>query len=93
MSEREPAEAIALRALTWLMEQPQEFSAFQVASGIVVNDLVALIRTESFLVSVLDFLLEADTRVIAFCQNEGLAYEAPLKARMRLAGPPGAHWT
>lgn len=93
MSEREPAQTLALRALTWMMEQPEEFSAFQAASGIGPQDFARMLGAESFLVSVLDFVLEADARVIAFCQHEGLAYDAPMQARVRLAGPAGAHWT
>lgn len=93
MNRQESAEALALRALTWLMAQPEELGAFLAASGAATDDLAALAQSAAFLGAVLDFLLEQDARVIAFCDSEGLAYTAPMAARMALPGGQQTHWT
>ena len=47
----------------------------------------------AFLGAVLDFLLEADRRVIAFCDSAALPYTAPMQARAALPGGREWHWT
>lgn len=93
VNERDYAETIALRALTWLVAQPEEFSAFQAASGATPSDLASLAQSPTFLGAVLDFVLEADARVMAFCDAHGMVYDAPMRARAVLAGPAGMNWT
>ncbi len=93
VNEQDSAETLALKALTWLIAQPEEFSAFQMASGANPSDLASLAQAPSFLGAVLDFVLESDARVMAFCEAHAIGYDAPMRARAVLAGPAGMNWT
>jgi hypothetical protein len=93
MNRQESAETLALKVLTWLVTQPEELGAFMAASGASVGDLATLAGNAGFLGALLDFLLEQDARVIAFCDSEGIAYDAPMAARMALPGGQQTHWT
>jgi hypothetical protein len=46
-----------------------------------------------FQVAVLDFLLQDDAWVIAFCDGEGHPYTAPQAARQALPGGAETYWT
>lgn len=63
------------------------------ASGASVGDLATLAGDAGFLGALLDFLLEQDARVIAFCDSETLPYAAPMQARLALPGGQLTHWT
>lgn len=93
MSRQELAETLALKALTWLVAQPDEMAVFLNASGISGDDLASLAVNPGFLGGLLDFVLEQDARVIAFCDSEGLDYTAPSEARAALPGGQRWHWT
>lgn len=92
-SEQDSAETLALQALSWLITQPEEFSAFQAASGANPADMASLAQSPAFLGAVLDFVLEADARVMAFCDAHGKRYDAPMQAKAVLAGPAAMNWT
>ncbi len=93
MNRQESAETLALQALTWLSSQPEEFGAFLNASGASISDLPALAASSGFLGAVLDFMLESDKRVIAFCDAGSLPYTAPMHARVALPGGQNVNWT
>ncbi len=93
MNRQESAESLALQALTWLLGQPDVIGAFLNASGAAQGDLAALAREPVFLGAVLDFLTEDDARVMAFCDQAGLPYIAPMQARLSLPGAQHTHWT
>ncbi len=93
MNRQESAESLALQALTWLLGQPEVIGAFLNASGAAQGDLAALAREPVFLGAVLDFLTEDDARVMAFCDQAGLPYTAPMQARLSLPGAQHTHWT
>lgn len=93
MNRQESAETLALQALTWLATQPEELGAFLNASGASISDLAALAGNPGFLGALLDFMLESDARVMAFCDAEGLPYTAPMHARSALPGGQNVNWT
>jgi len=93
MNRQESAETLALQALTWLLGQQDVIGAFLNASGAAQGDLAALAREPVFLGAVLDFLTEDDARVMAFCDQAGLPYTAPMRARLSLPGAQHTHWT
>lgn len=93
MTQQESAETLGLQALTWLIGQPEDLGAFMAASGASGADLAGLAGDPAFLGAVLDFLLEADARVMAFCDAAGLPYTAPMQARLALPGGREWHWT
>ena len=93
MFRQESAEALALQALTWLLGNDDLLPAFLAASGASTADLATMAGQPAFLGSVLDFLLQDDAWVIAFCQSANLPYAAPMQARTMLPGGEVMHWT
>lgn len=93
MNRQESAEAMALQALSWLLGQDDLIGAFLNASGAAQGDLAQLAGQPVFLGAVLDFLTEDDARVMAFCDQAGLPYMAPMQARLALPGGQHTHWT
>jgi hypothetical protein len=93
MNAQEAAEAIALRALVWMLDDDDRRGAFIAATGVAAADLAAGARDPAFLGAVLDFLLSDEARVIAFCTDENLTFEVPMRARAALPGGDVPHWT
>ena len=89
----EAAEALALRALVWTLDDDDRRGAFMATTGAAPADLAAGARDPAFLGAVLDFLLSDEARVIAFCTAENVAFDAPLRARAGLPGGDVPHWT
>ncbi len=90
---QDQAEALALRALAWLLREDDLRGAFLDASGLVPSDLRHRAGEPEVLLAVVDFLLMDDRRVIAFCDAAGLPYTALQAARMALPGGADHHWT
>ncbi|MGQ0565524.1 MAG: DUF3572 domain-containing protein [Gemmobacter sp.] len=93
MTAREAAETLALQALVWILADDDRRQAFLAATGAQPGDLAAGARDPGFLGAVLDFVLSDEARVIAFCEAEGLAFDAPMRARAGLPGGEVPHWT
>ena len=93
MDGQEAAEALALRALVWMLDDDDRRSAFLSSTGAAPADLAAGAVDPAFLGAVLDFLLADEARVIAFCTDENLAFDRPMRARMALPGGDLPHWT
>jgi hypothetical protein len=91
--QREAAETVGVQALGWLAGNDELLPVFLGSTGASLDDLRAGAGEPAFLGSVLDFLLMDDAWVVAFCDAEGLAYDAPLRARAALPGGAEAHWT
>lgn len=87
------AEMLALRALQWLATTDDLLSVFMGSSGLDEGSLKQGASDPGLLASVLDFLMMDDAWVIRFCDDNGLAYEEPAKARMALPGGEQVHWT
>lgn len=93
MKSRQSAEVLALQALAWLAGSEILLPRFLGATGAGVADLRERASDPAFLAAVLDFLLQDDAWIVAFCDSEGLPYEAPLVARRSLPGGEPVHWT
>lgn len=93
MNQRESAEITALKALSWLFDQQDLVGLFLNATGADQQHLSRLAADPAFLGGVLDFLMEEDARVIAFCDAHALPYTAPMQARAALPGGQQWHWT
>jgi len=93
MHGQEAAEAIALRALVWTLGDDDRRAAFMAATGAQPADLASGALDPVFLGAVLDFLLSDEPRVVAFCKDENLAFDAPMRARAALPGGDVPHWT
>lgn len=87
------AQVLALRALGWMGAQDEILSGFLGASGMDVDTLKQSAGHPETLLAILDYLLSEDAWVRDFCQDEGVAPEAPMMARAALPGGSEMHWT
>lgn len=89
----EQAETIALQALGWLAAQEELFFTFLAATGADGADIAKAATNPEFLGSVIDFLMNEDQWIIAFCDQAELPYDSPMQARAALPGGQQIHWT
>jgi hypothetical protein len=89
----EAAQVLALQALGWIAGEEEIFPAFVNATGASLADLRARAGDADFQGAVLDFLLQDDRWVVAFCDSHGHPYTAPQSARMALPGGAETYWT
>jgi hypothetical protein len=90
---QEAAETLALQALAWILDDQDRAGAILAVTGASPGDLRRGAADPVFLGAVLDFLLADDAHVIAFCTENGLAFDRPLAARAALPGGAAVHWT
>ena len=91
--QQEAAELIAVKALGWLAGNDDLMPVFLGATGSSADDLRQQSSDPAFLISVLDFLAMDDAWIMAFCDENSLAYEVPMQARQALPGGAQVHWT
>ncbi|CAN1575079.1 Protein of unknown function DUF3572 [Paracoccaceae bacterium] len=87
------ATVIALQALGWLAADDELFPVFLGATGAGAGDLRARAVDPLFHGAVLDFLMQEDRWITAFCDQNGLPYTAPQAARAALPGGDVPNWT
>ena len=90
---RDSAETVALQCLAWLIGNEDLLPVFMGASGVSEDDLRAGAGDPAFLGAVLDFVLQDDAWVIAFCDAHEIGTDAPRAARMALTGGQEVNWT
>jgi len=78
------AETIAINALQFLAERPEEFGRFLTLSGIDPAGLRKLAEDTQFLGGILDFLLADEALLLVFAAEAGLAPQAIADARRSL---------
>jgi hypothetical protein len=89
----EAAQVLALQTLGWIASDDEVFPLFLGATGAGIGELRARATDPEFLAAVLDFLLQDDRWVVAFCDAEGHPYTAPQAARAALPGGAMTNWT
>ncbi len=89
----ERAETIALRALAWLAANDDLWPTFLGSTGASVDDARDRSADPAFLGSVLEFLTMNDDWIVGFCDDAGLGYDEPLRARYALSGAAQINWT
>lgn len=90
---REQAEALALKALEYLVGDDELMPIFMGSTGASVDDLREGAADPVFLGAVLDFLMMDDQWLIRFCDANGLAYDRIYPARQALPGGENVNWT
>lgn len=90
---RDSAELIAIQALGFLASDADLLGAFLDLSGLAGDELRKRATETAFLVSVLDFILMEDERVLRFCESSNIAPEMPAQARRSLPGGEMVEWT
>ena len=93
MNAQTSAEVIALRAISWLLQDDERTGAFLAATGADPGELARQAADPGFLGAVMDFLLSDDALVVGFCDDAGLPYTAIMQARAGLPGFSQMHWT
>lgn len=89
----ETALVLAIQALGWLAADDEIFPQFMAATGAGIGEVRARAADADFLAAVLDFLMQDDRWVVAFCDAGGHAYTAVQAARAALPGGADQHWT
>lgn len=89
----EAAEVLALQALAWLAADDDLLPRFLDMTGTQASDVQRRVGDAEFLGAILDFLLQDEGLVIAFCDHYALPYPAPQAARAALPGGEVVHWT
>jgi hypothetical protein len=89
----EAAQILALQVLGWIAADDEVFPLFLGATGASIGELRVRAADPVFLAAVLDFLLQDDRWVVAFCDAEGHPYSAPQSARAVLPGGAVTNWT
>ncbi len=83
---QEQAETVALQAIAFIGADERAINALMAQSGIGVDDLREQITNPEFLAGILDFLLNDEGALLAFCEASDLAPEFVVKARRHLPG-------
>ena len=87
------AEAIALKALEFLVSDDELLTVFLGSTGATVENLRPGASDAAFLGSVLDFILMDDQWVIKLCDACDLNYSEIYPARHALSGGEQVNWT
>jgi hypothetical protein len=85
-AERDAAEALALRALAFLAEDPERLGRFLALSGIGPGELRSRAGDPALLGGVLDHMLSDERLLIAFAEANELDPEEAARARRHLPG-------
>ncbi|MBV2358483.1 DUF3572 domain-containing protein [Thalassococcus sp. CAU 1522] len=90
---RESAETVGLQAVAWLASNDDLLPVFSGATGAGEAEFRVNLQDPEFQGAVLDFILMDDAWIAAFCDAQGLGYDAPMQARAALPGGAQVHWT
>ncbi len=87
--QRELAETLALRALTFILSEPSYLQRFLAETGLTPDDLRAAAQSPELLGAVLQYLLGNEAMLLAFAANEGVPPEDIARADLNLAAERG----
>ena len=82
----DPSE-IAVAILGWLANEPDMLSRFLALSGLGPHDLRSAMQDVGFHAGLLDFVMQHEPSLIAFCEVSGYKPEQVAAAWNRLSGP------
>jgi Protein of unknown function (DUF3572) len=82
----EAAETLALKALAYLVNSPDELDRFLATSGVNVHTLRSSAGEPELLAAVMDFLLSQEALLTRFCEDESLDSKTIHLARRALPG-------
>ena len=80
------AETIALKAIGFIVSDPQVCARFLNQTGMSGDDMKRSLSDPQFLASTLDFLLCDESLLMVFCQNSGIDPAVMAPARRKLPG-------
>lgn len=71
---RSAAETLGLKALSWLINSPDDLGRFLNISGSSTEELRSRAGDPVYLAAILEFLLTDDSLLVAFCEAETVDY-------------------
>ena len=80
-------EATAVAVLAWLANEPEMLSRFLSLSGVQPQQLRQAVNDPSFLAGMLEFLMQHEPTLMAFCSATETKPEDVVQAYHRYAGP------
>ena len=86
---RDSAEEIAIRALQYLVGNPDELGRFLALSGIGPSEIRLAAAEPGFLVGVLEFVMADEALLLSFCAGAGIRPTMIAAARFALSGGEG----
>ena len=89
----EAAQVMALRMVEFLSGEDGLLEAFVATSGVAPHDLGQRLSEPETLAAVMDFVLQDDSRVIAFARQAGVDPTVIPGLRAFLPGGDLPHWT
>jgi hypothetical protein len=81
------ADEVAITILGWLASEPDLLDRFMALSGTDPSSLRTAARDPGFLAGVVDFLMQHEPTLLAFCQATDTKPEDVVSAHMSLSGP------
>ncbi|AYG58805.1 DUF3572 domain-containing protein [Rhizobium jaguaris] len=78
----------AIAVLGWLANEPDMFGRFLALTGVEAAQVRNAINQPAFLAGMLDFLMNHEPTLLAFCQASGIAPETVAAASAHFS-PPG----
>lgn len=82
----EQAEALAIKALIWLTQEPELMSRFLTLTGIDASAIRSAAREPGFLGGVLQFLLTHEPTLLRFCEATEVEPNSVVAAARQLPG-------
>jgi hypothetical protein len=80
-------EATAVAVLGWLANEPDMLSRFLALSGVQPGQLRQAVGDPAFLAGMLEFLMQHEPTLMAFCEATETKPESVVEAYHRYAGP------
>ena len=87
------AETIALQALAFLAADDEALGGFLHFTGLEMGGLRAAAANPEILAGILDYLLQDETMLLAFCEAAEIRPDEPIRARAYLPGGDIPHYT
>jgi len=82
----EAAELLAIRALSFIAEEPERLGAFLAVTGLTSAGIREAARDPGFLAGVLDHMLADESLLLAFADSAGIDPAGVARARSALGG-------
>ncbi len=87
------AETIALQALAFMAGDEQALDGFVHSTGLGIGELRAAASNPEILAGVLDYVLQDEAMLLAFCAAAEIRPDEPARARAYLPGGDVPHYT
>lgn len=84
---QKPAEDVAISILGWLASEPELLGRFMALSGVDASSMRNAANDPGFLAGLVDFLMNHEPTLVAFCEATDTPPEAVVRAHHTLSGP------